>query len=99
MESEVRPTHRGGAGLATAPAPGGPPPSAPVATGWGGADGWGASGAAVAEVDRLLPRVKFAGDVALPGHQQHVVEGEGVAGELDPREEAFDLGDRLGRRG
>ncbi|HVG98756.1 MAG TPA: IMP dehydrogenase [Chloroflexota bacterium] len=62
MESEVRPTHRGGAGLATAPALGGPPPSAPVATAAPLAPQPSAPPQPVAEVERLLPRVKFAGD-------------------------------------
>ena len=62
MESEVRPTHRGGAGLATAPAPDGPPLSAPVATAAPLAPQPSAPPLPVAEVERLLPRVKFAGD-------------------------------------
>ena len=55
MESEVRPTHRGGAGLATAPAPDGPPPSAPMATAAPLTPQPSALPQPVAEVERLLP--------------------------------------------
>jgi IMP dehydrogenase len=62
MESEVRQTHRGGAGLATAPALDGPDPSAPPAPAAPLAAQPIAPPQPVAEVERLLPRVKFAGD-------------------------------------
>jgi IMP dehydrogenase len=62
MESEVRQTHRGGAGLATAPALDGPGPSAPPAPAAPLAAQPVAPPEPVAEVERLLPRVKFAGD-------------------------------------
>ena len=46
-----------------------------------------------------FPRSLDLSEMGLTPEVGYYLEGEGVTGELDPREEAFYLGDRLRRRG